>query len=234
MMRTLIEKVLEANLALPAHGLVVFTWGNVSAIDRSSGLVAIKGSGIPYDGMTEADIVVLDLDGNTVRANRRPSSDVATHLELYRRFPGIGGIVHTHSRWATSWAQSCRDLPAYGTTHADTFYGSVPCTRLLTDQEILGEYELETGRVIAEAFTGRSLDPMSVPAVLVAGHGPFCWGTDAMEAVHNAVVLEECAMMALLTERIAPDTVPIGQTLLDRHFLRKHGKDAYYGQGGEV
>ena len=229
-MQTLIEKVLKANLELPALGLVVFTWGNVSAIDRETGLVAIKGSGIPYERMTAEDIVVLDIDGHTVAGKRRPSSDIETHLELYRRFPGIGGVVHTHSRWATAWSQSCRDLPAFGTTHADTFYGAVPCTRQLTDAEINVEYEKETGRVIAETFEVRTLDPLAVPAVLVAGHGPFCWGTDAEDAVHNAAVLEECAMMALLTEVLAPGASPIHQSLLDRHYLRKHGKNAYYGQ----
>ncbi len=229
-MRELIEKVLEANLELPALGLVVFTWGNVSAIDRAQGLVAIKGSGIPYEGMTAGDIVVLDLEGRPVHGSRRPSSDVETHLELYRRFPGIGGVVHTHSRWATAWSQSCRDLPAFGTTHADTFYGPVPCTRQLTETEINGAYEYETGRVIAETFESRPVDPAAVPAVLVAGHGPFCWGRDGADAVHNAAVLEECAMMALLTEALAPGAAPISQALLDRHYLRKHGKNAYYGQ----
>jgi len=232
-MQLLIDKVLQANLELPALGLVVFTWGNVSAIDREAGLVAIKGSGIPYEGMTAADIVVLDLDGRIVRGSRRPSSDAETHLELYRRFPGIGGVVHTHSRWATSWAQAARDLPAYGTTHADTFYGPVPCTRSLPDAETGGAYELETGRVIVETFETRSIDPLAVPAVLVAGHGPFCWGRDAADAVHNAAVLEECAWMGLLTEQLSPDAGPIPQTLLDRHYLRKHGKDAYYGQVGD-
>lgn len=231
-MHVLIEKVLAANLLLPRMGLVVFTWGNVSAIDRAGNLIAIKGSGIPYEEMTAADIVVVDLDGKLVHGNRRPSSDLETHLELYRRFPAIGGVVHTHSRWATSWSQACRDLPPYGTTHADTFYGPVPCTRPLTDAEINGAYELETGRVIAETFESRHIDPVAVPAVLVAGHGPFAWGTDAVDAVQHAAILEECAQMACHTETIATAPAPISQTLLDRHYLRKHGKDAYYGQGG--
>ncbi len=234
-MNSLIADVLKANLMLPQLGLVVFTWGNVSAIDRDHQWIAIKGSGIPYEQMTARDIVVVDPTGRILHGNRRPSSDLDTHLELYRHFPHVGGIVHTHSRWATAWAQARRDLPAYGTTHADTFYGSVPCTRMLTDAEIDGEYERETGRVIVETFRHRSIDPQAVPGVLTAGHGPFAWGQDAIEAVHHAAILEECAWMASQTESLAGrDAAPISQTLLQRHYQRKHGADAYYGQTGGV
>lgn len=234
-MDSLIAEVLKANLLLPRLGLVVFTWGNVSAIDRDNHWVAIKGSGIPYEEMTAEDIVVVDPAGSILRGSRRPSSDLETHLELYDHFPQCGGIVHTHSRWATAWAQARRDLPAYGTTHADTFYGSVPCTRLLTDAEIQGDYERETGRVIVETFRRRQLDPLAIPAVLTAGHGPFAWGANAVEAVHHAAILEECARMASQTERLAGrDASPISQTLLHRHYQRKHGANAYYGQTGGV
>lgn len=230
MLEQLKKEVCAANCLLPAHGLVTFTWGNVSAIDRESGLVVIKPSGVEYDKLTPDDMVVLSLDGKKVEGKLSPSSDTPTHLELYRNF-AIGGIVHTHSRWATVRAQACLPLPAYGTTHADYFYGEVPCTRALTAEEIQGEYELNTGKVIVETFTGRVLDPIAMPGVLVKQHGPFAWGKDAAEAVHNAVVLEEIAMMGLMTE-LSPgfDKVPLPQTLLDKHYLRKHGANAYYGQ----
>ena len=228
MLEQLKQKVFEANLALPRHGLVTFTWGNVSGIDRESGLVVIKPSGVEYDVMTAEDMVVVDLDGNKVEGNRKPSSDTPTHLELYKAFPNIGGIVHTHSRWATSRAQSGRGIPAYGTTHGDYFYGEIPCTRRMTPDEIAGEYEKETGTVIIEAFKDRSAD--DIPAVLVNCHGPFCWGKDPDNAVHNAVVLEELAFIAFHTEAMNPVIAPMQQELLDKHYLRKHGKNAYYGQ----
>ena len=229
-MENLIQEVLDANLSLPAHGLVVFTWGNVSAVDRRLGLVVIKPSGVSYDSMGPEHMVVLDLDGKVVSGNYKPSSDTDTHLALYREFPDIGGIVHTHSRWATSWAQACTALPAYGTTHADYFYGEIPCTRKLTVEEIGSSYELNTGRVIIETFRRAQLSAKAVPGVLVAGHGPFAWGKNAADAVHNAVVMEECAMMAIQTRMINPDATPIEQVLLDKHYLRKHGSGAYYGQ----
>lgn len=228
MLEALKEAVLAANLALPRHGLVTFTWGNVSAIDRTSGLVVIKPSGVEYDTMTADDMVVVDLDGNVVEGKWKPSSDTPTHLVLYKAFSGLGGIVHTHSRHATSWAQAGRGIPAYGTTHADYFYGEIPCTRKMTAEEIRGEYEAETGNVIVETFADR--DPNAIPAALVHSHGPFAWGKDAHEAVHNAVVLEEVAMMAMQTEALCPGVVPMQQELLDKHYLRKHGKNAYYGQ----
>jgi L-ribulose-5-phosphate 4-epimerase len=229
-MNQLIAEVLKANLDLPRHQLVVFTWGNVSGIDRSRGLIVIKPSGVPYDQLAAEQMVVLDLDGNIQGGNYRPSSDTATHLALYRRFPEIGGIVHTHSRWATTWAQACQDLPAYGTTHADYFYGAVPCTRPLSHEEIGGDYELNTGKVIIDTFEQRGLDPVAVPGVLVANHGTFAWGKNAAEAVHNAVVLEECCMMGLNARLLTPGLQQIDQALLDKHYLRKHGKNAYYGQ----
>jgi L-ribulose-5-phosphate 4-epimerase len=229
-MDNLIKETLLANLELPKFQLVVFTWGNVSAIDRGRGLVVIKPSGVPYDQMEARHMVVVDLDGKVVSGTYKASSDTATHLEIYRRFPALGGIVHTHSRWATTWAQACQDLPAFGTTHADYFYGDIPCTRRLTRDEIADNYELNTGLVIIETFEKRNLDPAAIPAVLVAGHGPFAWGTSAEEAVHHAVVLEECAMMAFHTRMLSPGLESLDQALLDKHYLRKHGKSAYYGQ----
>lgn len=229
MLEELKKQVCEANLQLPKLGLVVFTWGNVSGIDRGRGLFVIKPSGVPYEELKPEDMVVVDLKGEKVEGRLNPSTDTPTHCELYNRFPSIGGIVHTHSRWATIWAQAGRSIPAYGTTHADYFYGGVPCTREMTEAEIEGDYEKETGRVIAEAFRGRS--PEEVPAVLVKSHGPFTWGKDCGEAVYHAAVLEEIAMMAWHTEAISQGPAPgMQQTLLDRHFLRKHGADAYYGQ----
>lgn len=229
MLETLKKQVLEANLLLPKYGLVAFTWGNVSGIDRSQGLVVIKPSGVPYEGMTAEDMVVLDLEGNVVEGKWKPSSDTPTHLELYKAFPDCGGIVHTHSRWATSFAQAGRGIPAMGTTHGDYFYGEIPCTRPMTEEEIKGEYEKETGKVIIEAFEGK--DAAAVPGVVVYSHGPFAWGKDPMDAVHNAVVMEEVAFMDLHAMMLNPEITPMQQTLLDKHYLRKHGKNAYYGQG---
>jgi Ribulose-5-phosphate 4-epimerase and related epimerases and aldolases len=228
MLEKLKEAVCEANLMLPKHGLVTFTWGNVSGIDRETGLTVIKPSGLSYEVMRPEDMVVVDLEGRVVEGKWKPSSDTPTHLRLYRDFPGCGGVVHTHSRWATVFAQAGREIPAMGTTHADDFHGPIPCTRPLTEAEIAGDYEAETGTVIVEAFRGR--DPMAVPAALVYSHGPFTWGRDPMEAVHNAVVLEEVAFMAWHALAMAPDRGPMQQALLDRHYLRKHGPGAYYGQ----
>lgn len=231
MLEQLKQQVLEANLALPKHNLVAFTWGNVSAIDREKNLVVIKPSGVDYEIMQAEDMVVVDLfSGKVVEGNKKPSSDTPTHLELYRQFPTIGGIVHTHSRHATIWAQAGQNLIAAGTTHADYFYGSIPCTRRMTTAEIQGEYELETGKVIVETFNKRGIDPKDVPAVLVNSHGPFVWGTDADNAVHNAVVLEEIAYMNLFSRQLNPGLQSMQQELLDKHYLRKHGKNAYYGQ----
>lgn len=228
---TLKQQVLEANLALPRHHLVTFTWGNVSAIDRSRGLVAIKPSGVEYDGMTVDDIVVVELEsGRTVEGSKKPSSDTATHLALYRAFADIGGIVHTHSRHATIWAQAGLDLPAWGTTHADYFYGTIPCTRLMTPQEIAEDYEHNTGEVIIDTFRSRGIGPTAIPAVLVNAHGPFAWGSNADNAVHNAVVLEEIAYMGIFSRQLTPDMRDMQQVLLDKHYLRKHGAGAYYGQ----
>ncbi|MCL6103883.1 MAG: L-ribulose-5-phosphate 4-epimerase [Bacteroidetes bacterium] len=222
-------RVFEANLDLVKHGLVIFTWGNASEIDRNKGIFAIKPSGLPYETMTWEDMVLVDMEGKVVDSKRKPSSDTPTHLELYRQFETIGGIVHTHSEWATSWAQMGLPVPALGTTHADYFYGEIPCTRKLTEKEVQNQYELETGKVIVETFRKLGIDPMAVPAVLVAGHGPFSWGANASEAVHNAVVLEQVAKMAHHT--LSVNKVDgIEQFLLDKHYLRKHGKDAYYGQ----
>jgi len=222
------QAVWEANLDLPKYGLVTFTWGNVSGIDREQGLVVIKPSGVPYEELKPEDLVVVDLEGNIVEGKLRPSSDTPTHLVLYKAFPQIGGIVHTHSPWATSWAQAGKGIPALGTTHADYFYGEVPCTRAMTEAEIQGAYELETGNVIVETFRGR--DPLQVPGVLVHSHAPFNWGKDPHQAVHNAVVLEEVAKIGYHTIAINTHVPSMDQTLLDRHFLRKHGANAYYGQ----
>jgi len=223
MLEELKERVLRANLMLPKYGLVTFTWGNVSGIDRRSGLVVIKPSGVDYDGMQAGDMVVVDLDGNRVEGRYKPSSDTPTHVELYKAFPDIGGIVHTHSRWATIFAQMGRGVPATGTTHADYFYGEVPCTRLMTPEEIRGEYEKETGKVIIETFADK--DPNTIPACLAHSHGPFTWGATPEKAVESAVVLEEVAFM-----QWHADAQPMQQELLDKHYLRKHGKNAYYGQ----
>ena len=228
MLEELKQKVLKANLELVKHSLVTFTWGNVSGIDRQKGLVVIKPSGVEYDNMTADDMVVTDLEGNVVEGKWKPSSDTPTHLELYKAFESIGGIVHTHSRWATSWAQAGRGIFAYGTTHGDYFYGEIPCTRKMTPEEIGGEYEKETGKVIIETFKGKSY--ADIPAVLVNSHGPFAWGIDPDNAVHNAVVLEELSFMAYHTEAINPSVKVMQQELLDKHYLRKHGKNAYYGQ----
>lgn len=224
------QNVLEANLMLKELGLVIFTWGNVSTIDRDLGEVVIKPSGVPYETMGVDDLVVVDMEGTVIEGNYNPSSDLATHLELYRQFPDCGGVVHTHSRQAVAWAQAGKDVPAFGTTHADYFYGSIPCTRKLTTAEIQGDYEHETGCVIVETFQERNIDPMAVPAVLVDCHGPFTWGTSAMDAVHNTVVLEEIAAMAQLSLAINPQLQDMEKELLDKHYLRKHGAGAYYGQ----
>ena len=230
MLEQLKNDVFKANMLLPQYNLITFTWGNVSAIDRESGLIVIKPSGVEYVKMTVEDMVVVNLDGEIVEGHLKPSSDTPTHLELYRQFLDIGGIVHTHSSWATIFAQAGRGIPAYGTTHADYFYGDIPCTRALTEDEIKGAYELETGKVIVETFADR--DPNQMPAVLVKNHGPFTWGKEAFDAVHNAVVLESVAKMAYFTESLSAlsKTDSISQNLLDKHYLRKHGKNSYYGQ----
>ena len=231
MLKKLKQAVYEANMELPKRNLVTYTWGNVSGIDRERGLVVIKPSGVDYEDLTPEMMVVLDLEGNVVEGKLNPSSDTKTHIELYKKYPEIGGIVHTHSPYAVGWAQACEDIPCYGTTHADYFYGPIPCTRKMTPAEIAGEYELETGNVIIETFKNREIDPDQVPAVLVCSHGPFAWGTDPHNAVHNSVVLEELAFMAFHTEAMTPGISPMQQELLDKHYLRKHGKNAYYGQG---
>ncbi len=231
MLERLKQDVYEANMLLPKYGLITFTWGNVSGIDRKSGLIVIKPSGVEYDKLTVHDMVVVDLEGNRVEGRYKPSSDTATHLALYKAFPNIGGVVHTHSRWATTFAQSGRGIPAFGTTHADYFYGEIPCTRRMTPEEIKGAYEHETGNVIIECFRSAKIDPDDVPAVLVHSHGPFTWGTDAANAVHNAVVLEEVAFMAWHNLALSDGALPpMQQELLDKHYLRKHGANAYYGQ----
>ena len=229
MLEELKQKVYEANMELPRRGLVTYTWGNVSGIDRESGFFVIKPSGVDYETLMPDDMVVMDLEGNKIEGRYNPSSDTPTHLELYRAFPGVGGIVHTHSSWATSWAQACRSVPCYGTTHADYYYGESPCARSLTAEEINGEYEKNTGLVIIETF--KEKDPASVPGVLCSNHGPFTWGKDAAEAVHNAVVLEEVAKMAFRTEQLNREVTSAPQVLQDKHYLRKHGPGAYYGQG---
>ena len=223
------DRVLQANLLLPKYHLVTFTWGNVSEIDRKNGVIAIKPSGVEYSDMAIDDIVIVSLTGEIIEGHLSPSSDTATHIELYKAFPNIGGIVHTHSRYATVWAQAELDIPALGTTHADYFYGDVPCTRRLTDSEIATDYEKNTGLVIIEEFRRKAIDPSAMPGVIVSGHAPFCWGKNASNAVHNAVVLEEVAMMAISTRQLN-QTVKIQQTLSDKHYFRKHGANAYYGQ----
>lgn len=228
MLEELKKTVCDANLLLPEYGLVVFTWGNASGIDRESGLVVIKPSGIPYNGMEPDDMVVVDLDGNIVEGKWKPSSDTLTHIELYKAFPECGGIVHTHSKWATTFAHAGKCIPAMGTTHADYFYGDIPCTRPMTAEEIKGEYEKETGKVIIETFA--DIDPAAVPGVLVYSHGPFVWGTDVMDAVHNAAVIEEVAFINFHALMLAPEQGDMQKELLDKHYLRKHGEDAYYGQ----
>ncbi len=224
------QQVLHANLELPRLGLVAFTWGNVSARDAVTGAIAIKPSGLPYAQMTADDMVVVDADGRLLHGRRKPSSDLATHLELYRAFPALGGVVHTHSNWATVWAQACREIPALGTTHADYFHGAIPCTPTLSVGQIQGAYEKETGLAIVEHFRAQRIDPEQMPAVLVANHGPFVWGPDADTAVHNAAVLELTAQMAFLTLQLQPGMPTMPTPLLDKHFLRKHGPGAYYGQ----
>jgi L-ribulose-5-phosphate 4-epimerase len=229
MLEQLKEQVFQANLLLPKHGLITFTWGNVSGIDREQGLMVIKPSGVSYDVMKAEDMVVIEVEsGKTVEGSLKPSSDTPTHVELYKAFPNIGGVVHTHSRWATSFAQAGRGIMALGTTQGDYFYGEIPCTRKMTKAEIEGEYEKETGTVIIETFQGKN--PDAIPAVLVHSHGPFTWGTDAMDAVHNAVVLEEVAFMNFHAIMLEPGIPPMQQELLDKHYLRKHGTNAYYGQ----
>lgn len=230
MLDALKKRVYEANMLLPAYGLAPFTWGNASEIDRESGLFAIKPSGVPYDELTWEMMVLVDLDGNTVDSAYRPSSDTPTHLELYKAFPTVGGVVHTHSKHAVAFAQAGRDIPAYGTTHADFAFGDIPCADALTDEEIEGDYEKNTGLVIARCFAERQLDPAAIPAVTVRNHGPFTWGANAKKAAENAAVLEIVAEMALKTELLA-DAARVPDTLLKKHYLRKHGANAYYGQG---
>ena len=228
MLEELKKAVYEANMLLPKHGLVTFTWGNVSQIDRETGYFAIKPSGVDYDKLTPDDMVIMDLEGNKIEGRYNPSSDTPTHLELYKAFPNIGGVVHTHSPWATSWAQAGRGIPCYGTTHADYRYGEIPCVRCLTKEEIEGAYEKNTGLLIVDYFKDKDYE--AVPAVLCKNHGPFTWGKDGQEAVHNAVVLEEVAKMAARCEMINPQVKPAPQELQDKHYYRKHGANAYYGQ----
>ncbi|MEF9967779.1 MAG: L-ribulose-5-phosphate 4-epimerase [Longicatena sp.] len=231
MLEKLKQEVFEANLLLPKYGLITFTWGNVSGIDRDSGIIAIKPSGVEYDNMNANDIVLCDLEGNVVEGSLKPSSDLMTHIEFYKNFPNIKGAVHTHSRWATAFAQAGVPIPALGTTQADYFYGDIPCTRLMSESEIHGEYELETGKVIVETFKEKHLNPDQMPGVLVHSHGPFAWGKDPLQAVHNAVVMEECASMAFISVMLQGGNVqPMQQVLIDKHFKRKHGPNAYYGQ----
>ncbi|RKJ52832.1 L-ribulose-5-phosphate 4-epimerase [bacterium 1XD42-8] len=230
MLEELKRQVFEANMELPKRGLITYTWGNVSGIDRETGYFVIKPSGVDYEKMTVEDMVVLDLNGNKIEGRYKPSSDTPTHMELYKKYPEVGGIVHTHSSWATSFAQAGRGIPLYGTTHADYFLGSIPCARSLTSEEINGEYEKNTGLVIIETFEKEKRNPMHTPGVLCINHGPFTWGKDAMEAVHNAVVLEEVAKMAFRTEMLNKDVKEAPDVIRDKHFNRKHGEGAYYGQ----
>ncbi|MBU8687378.1 L-ribulose-5-phosphate 4-epimerase [Priestia megaterium] len=231
MLDKLKEEVFQANLDLPKHGLVKYTWGNVSAVDRDSGLFVIKPSGVTYEKMTAQDMVVVDLDGRVVEGELNPSSDTLTHAVLYKHYPQIGGIAHTHSTWATIWAQAGLDVQAMGTTHADTFYGSVPCARFLTEKEVNDGYEVETGKVIIETFEERGLDVLAVPGILLQGHGPFTWGKDAKTAVMNSVVLDEVSKMNFFTQKLNGLAEELPQRILDKHYLRKHGQNAYYGQG---
>lgn len=230
MLEKLKQDVLEANLELVRQGLVIYTWGNVSGIDRESGLVVIKPSGVNYDEMEAKHMVVVDLDGNIVEGDLRPSSDTPTHLILYKQYESIGSVVHTHSEWATSWAQAGMDIPCYGTTHADYFYGNIPCTRKLTADEINSNYEVETGNVIVETLQSRKITPLEVPGITIFNHGPFAWGDTPSKAVHNSKVLEEVSKMAFRTRTLNKEVMPIDQVLLDKHYLRKHGQNAYYGQ----
>lgn len=230
MLEALKKQVYEANMELPKRGLVTYTWGNVSGIDRETGYFVIKPSGVEYEELSADDMVVMDLNMNKIEGKYKPSSDTATHAELYKKYPEIGGVVHTHSTTATSWAQACRDIPLYGTTHADYFLGSIPCARSLTLEEINGEYEKNTGLVIIETLEERGINPMYTPGILCQNHGPFTWGKDADQAVYNAVVLEEVAKMALNTEIINPKVQPAPDSIKEKHFYRKHGANAYYGQ----
>ena len=230
MLEALKKQVFEANLELPKLGLVDFTWGNVSGKDPETGAIVIKPSGVPYETMKQSDMVVVDAEGSVIEGKLRPSSDLPTHVELYRHFPSLGGIVHTHSTWATVWAQACRGIPALGTTHADYFFGEIPCTPILSEEQTAGQYEAETGLAIVERFRAGALDPNRMAAVLVANHGPFAWGKDADAAVHNAAVLELTARMAMLSLQLAPGLPAMPQHLLEKHFNRKHGPGAYYGQ----
>ena len=232
MLEALKQAVYEANMELPRRGMVTYTWGNVSGIDRETGLVVIKPSGVKYEDLTADQMVVLNLDGEVVEGKLNPSSDTKTHLELYKAYPQLGGIVHTHSPYAVAWAQAGKDIPCYGTTHADYFYGPVPCTRHLTPEEVEAGYEFNTGRVIIETLAERGIDPAHVPAIICHSHGPFAWGKDAAQAVYHAVVLEEVAKMALFTVQVSPACEPAPQHIQDKHFMRKHGPNAYYGQKG--
>lgn len=233
MLEELKEKVYLANMELPKRGLVTYTWGNVSGVDREKGLFVIKPSGVEYDELKPSDMVVMDLQGNQIEGDMNPSSDTKTHMVLYNAFPQIGGIVHTHSPYAVGWAQAGEDLPCFGTTHADYFYGSIPCARHLTQEELDEDYELNTGITIVETFKERNLDPKAVPAVLCYSHGPFTFGKDPAQAVYHSVVLEECAKMGIFTRMVRSDAGPAPQRMLDKHYLRKHGPNAYYGQGGK-
>ena len=230
MLKKLKQAVYEANMELPKRNLVTYTWGNVSGIDREKGLVVIKPSGVDYEDLTPDMMVVLDLEGNVVDGKLNPSSDTKTHIELYKKYPEIGGIVHTHSPYAVGWAQACEDIPCYGTTHADYFYGAIPCARHLTQAELDAGYELNTGNTIVECFEQRHIDPVAVPAVICHSHGPFTWGKDAADAVYHAVVLEEVAKMAIFTRQVYPAAAPAPQRIQDKHYMRKHGPNAYYGQ----